>query len=156
MEVYKQIISHLKDKGVEFEVLEHDFVHTSEDAAKTRGNKIEQAAKAIIMKSKSGKFYLFVVPGNMKAKLKKVKEILNEKNVSLASPEEVFQVTGLKVGSVTPFGQFFGLGTYFEESLLNQEKIVFAAGSHYKSISMKPGDFIKSVKVIIENFCELK
>jgi len=156
MEVFEKIINLLKENKIGFEVLEHDFVHTSKDAAKTRGNTIQQAAKALILKTKSEKYFMLIVPGNMKAKLKTVKQLVGEKNVSLASPEEVLKVTGLKVGSVAPFGQLFNLDTYFEKELLKQEKIVFSAGSHYKSIKMKPSDLLRITTAKKESFCETK
>lgn len=159
-ELFEKIKKLLNENKVEYELFEHEHVHTSEDAAKVRGTKIEQAAKAIIIRSKSGKLAQFVLGGDRKIDLKIIKkEILGEKNVSLASPEEVLKATGCTIGSVPPFAKLFDepMQQYFDKDLLGtQEYIVFSAGTHNDSIKMKSVDFVRVNKPIVELFSKEK
>ena len=42
LSVFDNIVFLLNNNGNEFEILEHDFVHRSEDAAKVRGTNIQE------------------------------------------------------------------------------------------------------------------
>ncbi len=155
---FNSIIDFLNSKGVKFEHIVHEHVHRSEDAAKIRGNKIEQAAKAIVFKIRKKKseeyeFIQCVVSGHKRIDVKKLKGIFNLDNASLASPEEVLEKTGCTVGSVPPFGILWGLRTYADKSILEQEYIFFSAGTHNDSVKIRREDYLFSVNIEIMDFC---
>lgn len=136
--VYNRIITVLEEKGYDYQVLEHGHVHTSEDAAKVRDTKLEEAAKALVLKDRTkDEFFMCVVSGHKRLDLKKIKRLRNSKNVSLASPDDVFKRTGCKVGTVPPFPALFGLDGYVDAGVLANDFVVFSAASHYKSIRMR-------------------
>ena len=154
-ETFRQIRVFLDEQGIAYEHLQHGHVHTSQDAAKVRGTDIRQAAKALILKERtSGKLYQFIVAGDRRLDLNKIKKtILQAKNISLAAPEDVLAATGCTVGSVPPFGNLFGLPTYFDEHLQEtQDYIVFSAGTHNDSIKMRTADFLAVTKPLIANY----
>lgn len=153
MTVLEEIFSLLE--GKDYEHLQHEHVHTSADAAKVRGTRIEQAAKAIVLREKkSGDFYMFVLGGDRRIDLNKLKkDLLGVKNISLASPDEVLKLTGCTVGSVPPFGNLFGIPVYFDRHLLDtQEEIVFSAGTHFDSVKIKTQDYLDVVKPITSSY----
>lgn len=155
MTVLEKILALLE--GKEYEHLKHEHVHTSADAAKVRGTRLEQAAKAIILRErKTGTFYMFVLGGDRKIDLKILKkDLLGVKNISLASPDEVLKLTGCTVGSVPPFGQLFDISVYFDQDLLDtQEEIVFSAGTHYDGVKIKTKDYVCVVKPVIASFSQ--
>jgi Ala-tRNA(Pro) deacylase len=146
VETFLQIKKILDDAKVEYTHLTHEYVSTSEDAAKIRGTNIEDAAKAIILKVQSrDSNYIFiqaVVPANQRIDLKKLKILLDSKNVALASPDEVLEQTGCTIGSVPPFASLlFNIPMYMDKSILKKDLIVFSAGTHNDSIQMKAQDY---------------
>ena len=148
------ILSFLKEKNVEFVHLTHDHVHRSEEAAKIRGNTVEQAAKAIVLKvkEKSTKDYKTiqrVISGHKTIDLKKLKTILNLQSASLASPDEVLENTGCTIGSVPPFGKLLGIEMYADASIKEQEFIFFSAGTHNDSVKMRSFDYLKILEVTV-------
>jgi Ala-tRNA(Pro) deacylase len=144
-ETFLKIREILNQAKVEYTHLTHDYVRTSEDAAKIRGTNIEDAAKAIILKIqfKEGNydFIQAIIPANQRIDLKKLKILLDSKNVALASPDEVLERTGCTVGSVPPFGKLFNIPMYMDESILKKDFIVFSAGTHNDSIKMNAQDY---------------
>lgn len=63
MSVEENLKHILREKGIEFLVMEHERVYTSEQAAKARGlDSAKSNAKAMIFKSEKG-FLLVVSPG---------------------------------------------------------------------------------------------
>lgn len=136
------IISLLDERGYAYELLEHEHVHTSEDAAKVRGTHLEEAAKALVLQAQE-KFFMCVVSGHKKLDLKKIKELLGEKNISLAHPDDVFRVTQCKVGTVPPFPGLLNLPGFVDKGVLTNEYVCFSAASHVKSIRMKAHDWLQ-------------
>lgn len=158
---FEQIIEFLKSKKIDFEHITHEHVHHSEDAAKIRGNKIEQAAKAIVLKvrrkkTKEYEIIQCVISGHKKIDFKKLKNLFEFDNVSLASPNEVLEKTGCTIGSVPPFGVLFGLPTFVDNSILEQEYIFFSAGTHNDSVKMKREDYINCLNLQVFDFSSEK
>lgn len=149
--VFLKITELLDKHHIKYKVLEHEHVITSADAAQIRGTDIRNGAKALVLKSKSGRFFMIVISAAERVDLKKFKHTIMEKNVSLAAPDEVLEKTGCTVGSVPPFGNLFDIPVYIDRSFLKKEKIVFSAGSHTKSIEMKLEDYLEVVKPIRED-----
>lgn len=150
-DLHTRILAFLEDSGVPFEHLEHEHVHTSQEAARARGTKIEDAAKALIFETGSGKLVECIVSGHHRVDPKKLKAALGEKNIALASPKRVLQVAGCPIGCVPPFGSLFSppLPMYVDQEVLTREQIVFSAGSHYHSIRMRPNDWVKMANPVI-------
>jgi Ala-tRNA(Pro) deacylase len=147
VETFLKIKNILDKSRVDYRHLMHEHVSTSEDAAKIRGTNLEDAAKAIILKvqnkDNSFSFIQAVIPANLRIDLKKLKIILDSKNVALASPDEVLEQTGCTIGSVPPFASLlFNILMYMDESILQKDFIVFSAGTHNDSIEMKAQDYL--------------
>lgn len=151
IEDFKKIKEFLDNNKISYEILEHEPVYTSEDAAKIRKSDINKGAKSMIVRSE-GKFYNFVLSGAKKIDWNKIKKILKSKSASLAAPEEVLKVVNCKIGSVAPFGNLYNLKVYCDPFLLENEFIEFNAGLHTKSIKMKSKDWIKIVNPEIVEF----
>lgn len=141
----------LDEKGVDYKILTHDRVFTSEEAARTRGVTLSSGVKAMVVKSANG-FFLVLVPGDKRIDFEKIKAKVGK--ASLASAEEVFRETGCEVGSVHPFGNLFGLSVLMDRHVLDNKLVNFNAGLHEISINMSAremagiinpeiGDFIK-------------
>ena len=152
-EDFEKIKNLLEKAKVKYEIFEHEPVYTSEDAARVRGVDIKSGAKSMVIRS-DGKFYNFVLSAARKIDWKKVKKVLNSKSASLASPEEVKEATNCEIGSVSPFGNLYGLKVYCDLYLLENDLIEFNAGLHTMSIKMNSKDWIKLVNPEVVDFCK--
>ncbi|MEM5799608.1 MAG: YbaK/EbsC family protein [Candidatus Aenigmatarchaeota archaeon] len=153
MDVFSELVNILVNFKVDFEIMSHRPVTTSEEAALVRGTTLESGAKAIV--AKIDRFVLFVLPANLNIDSKKVKKIFKTKNFRFATDEELYDITSCKKGAVPPFGNIFGLETFVDQELLKQKKINFNAGRNDKSIKMKTEDYLKIVKPKIEKFSQV-
>ena len=92
-ETFLQIKKLLDDNNVKYEHYTHEHVKTSQDAARIRNTNLDDAAKAIVLKAVHSdgqeEFVQCVIQASKKIDLKKIKQLLNVKNVALASPDEV-------------------------------------------------------------------
>lgn len=148
--ILKKIKKLLDKKNIQYKLKHHEPVYTSEQAAKVRGDKLEQGAKAIIMKTKND-FIFAVISGAKKIDSKKLKKIVKSKNLSFVDKEKVKEF-GLESGSVPPFGSIIGLQTYVDKSLTENEEIAFNAGSLTDSIKMRLKDYLKVENPIVGDF----
>ncbi|MCI0465365.1 MAG: hypothetical protein L0Z62_51245 [Gemmataceae bacterium] len=139
--VFERLHEWLTQNGVEHTVLRHEPVFTSEQAAAVRGTPLASGAKALVMRAGEG-FVLLVLPADRKLDSRKARTALGVKSMRFASPEEVEQLTGLKPGSIPPFGSLFGLKTYSDPALGENDSINFNAGDHSISIHMTHADYL--------------
>ena len=151
---FKKMVSFLREKKAKFELLEHEPVFTSADAARVRGVHASMGVKAIVLKTASGGFVLACVPGDKKVDTKKLSNILGEKRVFLASPNEALDLTGCKVGSVSPICVIFGVKTLFDKSVFSNELVEFNVGLHTHSIRMPSSELRRVLAPQLADFAK--
>ena len=105
---------------------------TANDAATALGCKVGAIVKSLLFKV-GEKFVLCLVSGDKRCSLNKLKKILNEKDVSMANPEDVKRVTGYTIGGVSPTGHLTKTKIYIDENLKNFD-IIYAAAGHPNAV----------------------
>jgi Ala-tRNA(Pro) deacylase len=133
----------LRRHGVSFEVLRHDPVYTSQQAADIRGTPLASGAKALVCKG-DDQFVLFVLPANLKLDSKAVRRARGWKKLRFSDGQEVAHLTGLEPGSIPPFGSLFGLPTLCDVRPGDNQTINFNAGDHRVSVSMSCADYVRA------------
>ena len=139
--VFAQLKQRLIEANVPYEVLRHEPVYTSEDAARIRGVPLASGAKALVCKA-DDQFLMFVLPADRRLANRQIRSLYGFRKLRFASPQEVLEITGLEPGSIPPFGSLFGLPTWCDERLADQQRINFNAGDHSISISMTYADYL--------------
>ena len=114
------------DSNLKVIVLEQT-ARTANDAATALGCKVGAIVKSLLFKAGEN-FVLCLVSGDKRCSLNKLKKTLNEKDVSMANPQDVKRVTGYTIGGVSPTGHFTKIKIYIDENLENFESIFAAAG----------------------------
>jgi Ala-tRNA(Pro) deacylase len=138
--IFERLLDFLESNQVAHTVLHHEPVFTSEEAARARGTTLVSGAKALICKC-DDQFMMFVMPADRRLSSKKVRQALQVRSLRFASAAEVLDRTGLRPGSIPPFGSLFGLPTCCDRGLQQQPQINFNAGDHAISISMSSADY---------------
>ena len=139
------IRSFLDQHGISYVIKEHPSVTTSEEAAAARGESLKIGAKALLVKDDTH-FVLLVIPADRKLDTKKVKKVLNTRNLRFASPEELKEIAHVEKGAVPPFGNLLGIEMIVDTRLFEEEYMAFNAGSVETSIKMKTEDYRIAVK----------
>jgi len=100
---------------------------TANDAATALGCKVGAIVKSLLFKTGEN-FVLCLISGDKKCSLNKLKKTLNQKDVSMANPEDVKRITGYTIGGVSPIGHLTKIKIYIDEHLKNFDSIFAAAG----------------------------
>ena len=132
-ETVKRVEKILKDFDPNLDVvILEQTARTANDAATALGCNVGAIVKSLLFKI-GDKFCLCLVSGDKRCSLNKLKKKLNEKDVLMASPEEVKQVTGYTIGGVSPIGHLVKIKIYMDKNLERFSK-VFAAAGHPNAI----------------------
>ena len=115
------------DQNLEVICLEKT-ARTAEDAATALGCNVGAIVKSLLF-STGNNFVLCLVSGDKRCSLNKLKKILDEKDVSMANPDDVKKITGYTIGGVSPVGHLNKVKIYIDTNL-ERFKIVFAAAGH--------------------------
>ena len=73
-------------------------------------------------------FVLTLIAGDKRCSLNKLKKIINNKDVSMANPEEVKTQTGYTIGGVSPIGHLNSIKIFIDSSLERFNDLYAAAG----------------------------
>ena len=155
-----KILSLLETYGFEYKYLEHEETPTSQDSARVRGSRLEEGAKAIILKEKrSGENIMVVISGHLKINIKSVeskvrdyrkafdKDFHQKIELTFETPSVILERYGVMIGGIPPFGELMGVTTFYDRNIFNNEKMDFNCGERTCSIEMKTIDY----KKIIDN-----
>ena len=100
---------------------------TAIEAASSLGCEVGAIVKSLLFKT-DNTYSLFLVAGDKKVSLNKIKKTLNLKNMCMASAEEVKNVTGYTIGGVSPVGHLNKIDTFVDVSLERFNELYAAAG----------------------------
>ena len=132
-ETVKRVEKILKDFDPNLDVvILEQTARTANDAATALGCNVGAIVKSLLFKI-GDKFCLCLVSGDKRCSLNKLKKKLDEKDVSMANPEEVKQVTGYTIGGVSPIGHLVKIKIYMDKNLERFSK-VFAAAGHPNAV----------------------
>lgn len=150
-----KILRMFEDNNVEYWLYEHEPVYTSQEAAKVRGVELKTGCKSMILKTKIAKFILVNIAADKKIDLRKLEKIVGTR-LNFATKEEVLQTTNCESGSVPPFGKLFGLPTFLDESVLENDFVNFNIGVLTKSVKISREDLLKLMDPMISKFSKTK
>src|SRR6266566_5500567 len=149
MKIPKQLIDCLNENKVRYEILHHPEAVTAQRLAQAEHVKGRHHAKVVILKS--GEQHLMtVLPADCQIDLEKVGKVIG-KTASLGKePEFKSLFPDCAIGAMPPFGNLYGLPTYVDKHLAEQDYIVFEAGDR-KSTRLNSSHLVISYAVFCLN-----
>ena len=101
---------------------------TALEAASSLGCEVGAIVKSLLFKTENS-FTLCLVAGDKRASLKRIKKALKIKDASMASAEDVKNITGYTIGGVSPIGHLKKIEILIDKSL-SRFNLLFAAAGH--------------------------
>ena len=101
---------------------------TATEAATSLGCEVGAIVKSLLFKTENT-FTLFLISGDKRASLNKIKKTLNIRDASMATADDVKKVTGYTIGGVSPVGHLNKINVFIDNSL-NRFKNLYAAAGH--------------------------
>lgn len=145
MTTFDKITCLLDSQAVSFEVIEHPAEGRSDAISKIRGNKLSQAAKAMVLQVTGStpdiRYVLAIVPGDCKVNFKNAAKLAGGKKASFAAPETAQALTGCPMGAVPPFSFNDELTLY----VTGAGRVFFNAGELVRSVSLAADDYFSVI-----------
>ena len=128
----KEPVKRVKKLLIEFDTKQSVIVldnsaRTALEAASSLGCEVGAIVKSLLFKTENT-FNLCLVSGDKKVSLNKIKKILNIKDTSMASAEDVKKITGYTIGGVSPIGHLNKVDILIDNSLERFTSLYAAAG----------------------------
>ena len=115
------------DQSLNIIVLETS-ARTADEAASSLGCEVGAIVKSLLFKTENT-FTLCLVAGDKRASLNRIKKALKIKDASMASAEDVKNITGYTIGGVSPIGHLKKIEVLIDKSL-SRFNLLFAAAGH--------------------------
>lgn len=149
-DMYTRLITLLEQHKVPYRLIDHEPEGQTEIVSALRGNRLEQAAKCIILMVKVGKkvtkYVLAVVPGDARVDMQAVKALLQGTYISFASTDVAERLAGSVTGTVLPFSFNSDLELIVHPTLLENDEIYFNAARLDRSMVLKTSDYVAVAK----------
>ena len=131
----------LEKLGIPHRVFRHaGQVNSFEQAAAERGQRPGQMVRSILFRIGEDDFIMALVAGPAQISWKKLRQHLGQSRLTMATEDEVLEVTGYRVGTVSPFGVKRPLKVLIDPGVMNEEEISIGSGIRNTAIILKSAD----------------
>jgi Ala-tRNA(Pro) deacylase len=147
-----ELEAYLRDNRVPFQVQHHALAYTAQEVAAAEHVPGRMLAK-VVMVFADGELTMLVLPAPSRVDQGKAASALGAAEVRLAREEEFAErFPGCEVGAMPPFGNLYDLPLLVDAALAEDETIVFEAGTHTDTMSMKYADYERLVGPRVAEF----
>ncbi len=152
MDCKVRLETYLREKQVPFEIRHHPRAVTAQEVAASEHVPGKMLAKTVMVLA-DGKMVMLALPAPYQVDMEKASTALGAGEVRLAQEGE-FEGTfpDCEVGAMPPFGNLYEVPVYVEEALAEDETIVFRAGTHTDTMSVRYADFERLVEPTVAEF----
>ena len=142
------LLNLFKEKGIDYTLYDHVPVYTSEEASKVRNVELKTGVKAMLVREKGTEehFLLVDIAADRRIDFTKLEALAKVKHFRFATREEVLTQTKCEPGSVHPVGRLFGIPTYLDNSVLENEFVNFNIGMLTQSVRISSKDLLKAMQ----------
>jgi Cys-tRNA(Pro)/Cys-tRNA(Cys) deacylase len=136
----------LEKLNVPHEVFQHKMpLHSFEQAAADRKQRPEQIVRSILFQIRAGEFLMVLMAGREQVDWRKLRQLVGRSRIRMATVEVVLEVTGYRVGTVSPFGLKNPVKVLIDESVLREEEVSTGSGVRQMAIILKSADLRRAL-----------
>lgn len=137
----------LEKLNIPHQIFRHETpVDSFEKAASDRGQRPSQIVRTILFRVSEEDFALVLVAGPGQISWKILRKLLGKSRITMATEEEVFDVTGYRPGTVGPFGLTKPVRVMIEAGVFKEEEVSIGSGMRDTAIILKSADLLKGLE----------
>ena len=134
---------YLNKHHIHYDTLSHDPTYSAQTLAERLHVPGHRVAKTVLLWADDG-YVVAVLPASHNVEMDRVREMLSARVVELAAESECgSQFNDCELGALPPFGSGYGMRTLIDESLLDNQDIVFEGNNHHEAIRMRCQDLLR-------------
>ncbi len=135
---------------IPYEVLQYEL-EAFEDGiqiADLEGVPREESFKTLVMRGKSGDYYVFVLPIEKEVDLKAAARAVGEKAVEMIHVKDITAITGYVRGGCSPIGMKKKFRTVIAEEANGFDEIYVSGGRIGSTLHLKTADLIRAAEAV--------
>jgi Cys-tRNA(Pro) deacylase len=139
----------------------HVFIHQGqvrsiEQAAAERNQEVSQVVRSILFRLNQGEYAMVLIAGKQQISWKALRQHFGMSRLTMASPEEVFEVTGHQIGTVSPFGLKTPVPILADQNVFTQTAVSLGSGKSGVAIIMLTKDLKNALDgIVIGQFAQV-
>lgn len=151
--MYQKVADRLNELGITFQIVEHEPALTTEQADRfIEGIEGVRTKTMFLTNKKKRNFYLVIMDDAKRLDMDIFKEIVEEKQIKMASAETLNDKMMLLPGTVSPFGLLNNrdkdIQVYFDQEIVSEERMCFHPNTNEKTIFVNTEDLFTFLKAI--------
>ena len=136
----------LEKLNIPHRVFQHEMPVTSfEQAAADRNQRPEQIVRSILFLIRPEEFLMVLMAGRDQIDWRKLRQLVKRSRVRMATEDEVLEMTGYRVGAVSPFGVKTLFRVLIDASVLQEEEVSIGSGVRNMAIILKSADLQRAL-----------
>ncbi|HSM58945.1 MAG TPA: YbaK/EbsC family protein [Candidatus Sulfomarinibacteraceae bacterium] len=120
-------------------------IRSLEQAAEERGQKPQQVVRSLLFRLAEDEFVMVLVAGGQQVNWRALRQELGQSRLTMASREEVYEVTGYELGAVAPFGLPRPLPILVDESVLAAHEVSIGSGVRGVTVILRSADLMRAL-----------
>lgn len=152
----ERLEAYLRENEVPYQSQHHARAITAQEVAASEHVPGRMFAKTVIVTpADEASMVMLVLPAPYHVNPLKASAALGENDVHLADEERFADAfPDCEVGAMPPFGNLYDVPVYADRTLVEDETIVFRAGTHTDTMSVSYADFEKLVRPTVADFAD--
>jgi NTE family protein len=149
------IRDYLDGSGVPYELIEHAPTMSAFAEASATKRPPERVAKTVVLQHGGG-YVVVAVPASERLDLRKLRDLVGAtRALRLATEKEMARdFPTIEVGAAPPFGPMLPRAEVIDRRLLEEDRILCAAGDHRHSVLVDPRDVVRITEATTADICE--
>ena len=140
------VTRHLDQLGIPYQTFRHPGpVHSLEQAALERHQKLEQVIRSIVFRIGQGDFVMVLMAGATQVSWRALRRYLGQSRLTMASEPELLQYTGYLAGAVSPFGLPAPMRVLIDEPVLANDVVSIGSGERGLTVIMTTADLRRAL-----------
>ena len=128
-------------------VFRHErHLETFEQAAEDRKQRPGQIVRSILFQIRPEEFVMVLMAGREQVDWRKLRRLVGRSRIRMATEAEVLEVTGFRIGTVSPFGLKDQIRVLIDASVLAEEEISTGSGVRNMAIILKSTDLRRALE----------
>lgn len=151
--MYQKVVDKLNELGIPFQIVEHEPALTTEQADRfIEGIEGVRTKTMFLTNKKKRNFYLVIMDDAKRLDMDVFKDIVEEKQIKMASAETLNNKMMLPPGVVSPFGLLNNedkdIHVYVDQEIVSEERMSFHPNTNEKTIFVNTEDLFTFLKAI--------
>ena len=157
MDAYQKVKDRLDQLGINFDVVEHPPVLTTEQAySYIIGLEGVRTKSMFLTNKKKTQYYLLIMDDQKRLDMEDFKEQVGANRIRMASAESLAEKMQLPAGTVSPFGLLNNeekdILIYFDQDIVSEEIMTFHPNTNEKTIFIKTKDLFRFLESVDFNY----